>query len=240
MAKTEIVKPYLKRIKNWKTKNMVLLYLEAKDKFSDYDEQSDEGSISFNRMREICDILFDIKEDFHLLYNRLIDPNKNRFENAEKFMPDNVETSFMNNVGLLFHKMMVVRELKYLLEHYVDSSEVFEKNNDNLQIQLSIMNDLFNDGLDILSKLIYRNKGNRLLLTGLLENHDLVERHFGQSAAELIEQCGNGKGLADIYYLISEYYLECGRKDKARVMLQTALQKNSAHKLAKQSLTNLN
>lgn len=235
------VKPYLARIKKWKIRNMVMLYLEAREKFKNYRRLLKRGTfISFERMREICDILFEIKEDHHLLYKRLIDPRKNKFEKTHKFMPDKIETEFMNNIGLLFHKVMVARELKYLMEHYVEESDTFQKNKDNLEEQLRKISMLFDEGIEILKSLISCNKNNLLLLTLLLENPDMTKKHFGKNAVQLVEQFGNGKGLDDVYFSVGKYYLECGRKDKAKNMLQYALKKNSQHQLAKNLLSELN
>ncbi len=240
MSRQKDVKPYLHRVKNWKVRNMVMLYLQARDLFRKYNHLFRRGKfISFGGMRELCDMLYQIKEDHHLLYKRLLDPKKNKFEKSKKFLPDDIEMDFMNNVGLLFHKVMVARELKYLMEHYVEESDSYQKNSDNLRNQLDIIATLFDDGVEILRLFVARNHDNILLLTLLIENADMTSRHFGGSAVQMIEQFGDGKGLADIYCSVGDYYTDCGRKDAAKRMFKTALKKNSNHVIAKRQLTAL-
>ena len=106
--------------------------------------------ISFEEIRDICGTLYALKEDQHLIYRRLIDPEKNAFEDSHKFLPDGITTGFLNNVGLLFHKVMVARELLYLLEHYVEQTEVFNENKSNLEVLLREIDELFEEGLEIL------------------------------------------------------------------------------------------
>jgi tetratricopeptide (TPR) repeat protein len=241
------IKPYLGRIKNWKIRNMVMMYLEARDKFKSASSSlkkanpfSDSTSVSFERMRDICDILFDIKEDHHLLYRRLIDPKKNEFEMTHKFMPDKTITEFMNNVGLLFHKVMVGRELKYLLEHYVEDDEVFQTNKESLGTLLKEIDDLFDHGIRILIELIEQNSDNLLLLTLLVENPKHTRKHFGEESTRLlIENFGEGKGLEEAYYTVGKYYIQCGRPDDARKMFKSALKNNTDHVPSRAALSDL-
>lgn len=234
------VKPYIARIKQWKIRNMVRLYLEARDLFKKYRNLLRKGNyLSFERMREICDILWEIKEDHHLIYKRLLDPKKNKFEKAPKYLPASAELEFINNAGLLFHKMMVARELKYLLEHYFEDSDVFQKNKESLQLQLRIIEELFDDGIQVLQSLIKENNTNMLLLTLMLENTDLVRKHFGKNVPELVSQFGNGKGLDTIYCDAGKYYIECGRIGLAKQMLRDAVKKNKDNGEAKKLLEDL-
>ncbi len=234
------VKPYLVRIKNWKIRNMVMLYLEAREKFKTYRRLiRDEPNISFEGMKEICDILYEIKEEHHLIFKRIINPKKNKFEKAKKFMPDQVETDFMNNIGLLFHKLMVARELKYSMEHYVEASETFKRSKEDLQFQLKRIDALFDEGIEILKNLIGQYKDNMLLLTLLLEDPNRTKKHFGKNAVEILEQFVDGQGLDEVYYSVGRFYAYCGWQDKARDMFKEALKRNPKHKNAQQDLSNL-
>lgn len=234
------VKPYLKRAKNWKIRNMVMLYLEAREKFRHYQRSSKRGDmLSFDKLREICDILFEIKEEHHLVYKKLVDPQKNKFEKGHKFMPDQVETEFMNNIGLLFHKVMVARELKYVMEHYMEKSDTFQKNEESLQTHLNKIGALFDEGIEILTALIKQNRDNILLLTLLLEDAAHTKKHFGKNAGEIIEQFGRGKGLGEVYYSVGKYYVDCGWTDKAKKMFKAAVHEDAAHKRARASLRKL-
>lgn len=228
---SETVRPYLARVKEWKVKNMVRNYLQARTAFKDCQRKMRKGMVlSVENLKEIGGMLFEVKEDHHLLYKRLEDPHKNKFETAQKYLPTQIEIDFINNVGLLFHKMLVARELKYVMEHYVEESETFQRNKENLDINLHKIDGLFDEGIEIVKSFILHNSDNILLLTLLLDDTENTKKHFGQNAVQIIEQFGNGKGLADIYYQVGKYYLTCGRKEHARKMFKSALKKNSAHK----------
>lgn len=234
------VKPYLVRVKNWKVRNMVMLYLEAREQFKDYHKMIRSGAfISFAKIRDICDIMFEIKEDHHLLFKRLLDPRKMRFEPAHKFTPDRVEIEFMNNVGLLFHKSMVARELKYTMEHYMEGSEAFKKTSEDLLYNLNKMNSLFDEGIDIVRNLIRKYSDNVLLLTLLLENTALVKRHFNQSAVELLKAVGDGFSLDEMYFLVGSFYANSGWLEKAKSMLKETLRRNPGHRSAQEWLNQL-
>ncbi|MFQ5648311.1 MAG: hypothetical protein ACE5IY_00050 [bacterium] len=240
MSDDAAVKPYLKRIKKWKIRNMIMLYLEGRDRFKKYNRMVKRGTfLSFAKLRELCDILYEAKEEHHQLYKRLQDPRKSRFEKANKFVPDEIELEFMNNIGLLFHKLLVARELKYVIEHYVEESETFQKNSENLKNQLELIDVLFDEGIKILESLITRNTDNVLLLTLLLENPEMTKRHFGKNAVQLVEHFGSGTGLDDLYFSVGQYYVACGREEKAKKMFKSALKNNAKHKLARQQLSDL-
>jgi len=238
--KTEI-KPYLARVKNWKTRNIVMLYLEARGEFKNYRRSSRGGNfLSFDKLREICEVLFEIKEEHHLVYKRLIDPQKNKFEKGHKIMPGEIETKFMNNIGLLFHKVMAARELKYVMEHYVEEGDTFQKNKESLRTQLEKIDALFEEGIDVLTSLIKENRDNILLLTLLLEDPKRTKKHFGKNAMGIIEQFGDGEGLAEVYFNVGKYYADSGWSTKAKRMFESALKENSDHKSALAGLANLN
>lgn len=234
------VKPYVRRVKDWKVRNMIMLYLEARDSFLNNRRLPGRRSRRpFDRMREICDTLFQVKEDHHLLYRRIVDPKKKKFAEENKYTPDDIELDFMNNIGLLFHKMLVARELQYVLEHYLEESDTFRRTNESLENQLAAIEMLFDDGIRILKELIRRHKDNTLLLTLLLENPDLVKRHFGANARTIIEEFMTNGGLDDIYVSVGGFYLKCGRKENAIKMFKAALKHNVNHAQARSLLSEL-
>lgn len=240
MPQENEVKPYLIRIKNWQIRNMVMLYLEAREKFKNYRRMVRSGVfLSFEKMREICDVLFEIKEAHHLLFKKLVNPKKMKYEKTNKFTPDEVEMQFMNNIGLLFHKVMVARELKYLMEHYFEESEEFKKSQEELQNHLKKIDALFDDCIEIVKSLIQKYKNNILLLTLLLDEPDRTKKHFGQNAEEIIEQFGNAKDLDEVFYCVGKYYAHNGWKSKAKEMFREALKRNPKHQNAQKNLLHL-
>ena len=240
------VKPYFKRIKNWKVQNMVMGYLEARDRFKHPKEQRIEGSplqestrISFEEMCEISNILYDLKENQHLIYRRLVDPQKEIFDDSHKFHPDQTTTDFLNNVGLLFHKVMVARELNYLLVHYVEHTAVCQENMVNLEALLAEIDELFDEGVAILERYIHCNTENPLLLTLLLQKGEMVKKHFGARAEKLLLNFCSDQSMDEIYYKAGQYYAENGRIDQAAQMLRAALKRNENHNAARVLLSSL-
>jgi hypothetical protein len=238
------VKPYYRRVKNWKVRNMVICYLSARTQFRKtfggpkVRLQKIRG-VSFETMREICDVLYEIKEDHHLIYKRLLDPKKQKFDDSHKFAPDEMVTAFMNNTGLLFHKVMVARELKYVIDHYLEGDDRFERNVELLQRQLDDINLLFDDGLEIIERLIQQNKENTLLLIMLLEKIKEMKKHFGKRTEDLILGFGNGGGKGEVYFRAGQYQSCCGRSKEARDMYKLALKYDRTHSGAKNALVEL-
>jgi hypothetical protein len=240
MSAANGVKPYFQRVRNWKVRNMVMRYLDARERFMACRRIFRKDlSLSFEKLKEISDILFEIKEDHHLVFKRLSNPEKNKYEKSHKITPDEIETEFMNNIGLLFHKVMVTRELKYLMDHYVEESEAFQRSSDNLQYHLHRMDELFTRGIEIIKSLLARYKDNILLLTSLLEEPLRIKRHFGQGVAEFLEQFVDGRGLDEVYFLVGKYYSENGWPEKARHMFTLALKRNPSHPQAQTELMKL-
>ena len=233
-------KPYLHRIKHWKIRNMVMLYLEAREQFKNYRRSlKKDSNLSFEKLKNISDILFEIKEDHHLLYKRVLNPRKKKFEKAQKFTPDDVETEFMNNIGLLFHKVMAAREIKYIMEHYVEESETFQKNLEDLNFHLNRIENLFDQGIKTLKQLISRNRDNILLLTYFLENRELTQKCFGNEISELFKVFANNKDVSEVYYLAARFYFQNGWKDRAQTALKELLKNNPEHPEGKQLATKL-
>jgi len=240
MTKQPQVRPYFKRIKDWKTRNMIMLYLEARDNFLTQSEKGPEGiSISFDCLRKLCDMFYEIKEDHHLLYKKLLDPRKKKFEKAKKFVPGAIDIRFMNNIGLLFHKLMVARELKYQTDHYAEKDDIFHRNEENLKIHLNNIAALFEEGIEIVKALIVNNRGNVLLLTLLLENVELTRNQLGEEARSVIQQFAVDHNLDDVYFSVGSFYLSQGRPERAKKMFESALHENARHEKARLQLSRL-
>ncbi|MFQ5677008.1 MAG: tol-pal system YbgF family protein, partial [bacterium] len=156
-----------------------------------------------------------------------------------KLMPSQVETKFMNNIGLLFHKVMVTRELKYVMEYYVEKNDTADNNEESMHWHLKRIDALFDDGIDILTSMILENHDNILLLTLFLEDTANAKRHFGENFRKIIQNFTGQKGLAEVYYKVGTYYMECGWNQKAKKMFKTALKENPAHKRSMARLRSL-
>jgi hypothetical protein len=238
MPTTEDVKPYFLQIRDWKIRNMVMLYWEAREMFmANRRVLRRNGFLPFDKMKAMSDILYEIKEQHHLIFKRLVDPQKKKFEKSRKIMPDEIETEFMNNVGMLFHKLMVMRELKYSMDHYVEANDALRKSEEALLYQLNqIVEELFGRGVEILTALIRRHKDNIFLLTLLLDDPKRTKRHVGQDVNNTHEQFVDGRGLDEVYYSVGRFYAQNGWNDKAKRMLNEVLKRNPGHQGAKTEL----
>ncbi len=238
MADENVVKPYFLRIRDWKVRNMVMMYLEAREKFmSSRRFPFRDISVSYERLREISDILFGLKEDYHLIFKRALDPEKGKYEKSHKITPDEVEAEFMNNIGLLFHKVMVTRELKYSMEHYVEDSRDFQRSKDNLQYQQEKIAELFEHGIEIIRNLLRRYKDNILMLSYLIEEPSKIRRHFGRDAFSLLHEYLDDQGLDEVCFKIGKYFLKNGWQEKASKMFKETLKHNPQHVNARRELS---
>lgn len=219
--------PYLQKIKDEKIKDIIDGYLRAKSMFQSYNSKFRDGEIvSFEELKEISEVLFEVKEDHHLLFKRVINPKARELEKARKFTPTEEEIELMNNIGLVFHKVMVVRELKYVMEHYKEDSIDYMETKEELERMLGRLDILFRDGLRIIKSALSLYTDNYILLAYFLENRDFVEEIFGEDLEEIIKSMLNQEGLEYAYYRIGKYYLVNGWYDRAEKMFGQALRIN--------------
>lgn len=228
--------PYLWKIKDEKVKEIIDGYLKAKNMFEAYNSQFQNGRImSFKELKEISEVLFDVKEDHHLLFKRVIKPKVRELEKARKFTPSEEEIKLMNNIGLVFHKVMVVRELKYVMEHYEEDSANYIETKEELERMLERIDNLFKDGLDVI-KNVLPSYPNNLLLSYFLENREFVEKSFGNDLKNIVEVMLGKGGLEQAYFRIGKYYLENGWYEQAEKMFEETLKINPEHQGAKSHL----
>ena len=219
--------PYLQKVKDEKIKEIIDGYLQAKRMFQSYNSKFQNGeTVSFDELKRISDLLFEVKEDHHLLFKRVINPKERELEEARKFTPTEEEIEFMNNIGLVFHKVMVARELKYVMEHYEEDSADYMETKEELERMLGRLETLFRNGLGVIKKVLPLYADNQILLSYFLENKDFVEEVFGEELEGVIGPLLNQGGLEWAYYRIGKYYLENGWYDRAERMFKEALRIN--------------
>lgn len=232
MSNENGVKSYFLRIRDWKVRNMVMMYLEAREKFMASRPRRSVfkgASVSYDRLKAVSDLLFEVKEDHHLIFKRVLDPEKGKFEKSHKITPDDVEAEFMNNIGLLFHKLMVTRELKYYMENYVEDYRDLQRSNDNLQYHLEKIEELFVHGVEILRNLLSRYKDNILLISYMIEEQSKIRRHFDRDVFSLLREYWDGQGMDEVYFVIGKYCVKNGWREKAAKILKEALKLNPQH-----------
>jgi hypothetical protein len=231
-TKTKI-SPYIAGIRDRKIRYIISRYLEAFSTFKEYNKSFHEGVImSFSSLRKVHDILWDIKENFHLIYKRVLNPKKRIFEQANKFTPNESEIKFMNNVGLLFHKVMVARELKYVLDYYEEDSSGYQDTKASLERNLDRINLLFDEGVELLVYMLENYQNNIQLITYVLENKERCESLLQKQIEELLKVLSRGRDVEDIYMDAVHYYQNSGWIDKAETILRELLKINPSHERA--------
>ncbi|MFQ6092854.1 MAG: tetratricopeptide repeat protein [bacterium] len=229
--------PFVRKIRDEKIAEIIDGYIRAKGFFDQFDLQFRNGqSISFEAIKEIGDILYDVKESHHLIFRRVLDPKTRRLEEAKKFCPDESEIAFMNNIGLIFHKLVVARELKYVLEHYEEDTDHYQETKKELELFLERIDTLFTRGIEMLKGMMHNYRGTIRLMALFWENRALVERAFGLDLKQLVELIWGAGKYEDATLSLGEYYLEQGWPDKAEKMFQEVLSVNPGHRRAKSYL----
>lgn len=211
---------YIATIKDWMIRSLIERYLRARELFLRYSRNFHSGTLMpFENIMEISDALFQIKEDNYLIFRRLLDPKRRTFEDAPKLTPTEAEIRFMNNVGLLFHKVMVARELKYVLEHYPARTEDYDETLASLEYHLQRIEELFEEGLEIIREMIANYRDNAVLLMFFVENRERIEEIFGLPLAEFLKPMVNGSTEHEAAFRVAEYYLESGWLERAKRLL---------------------
>ncbi|MBD3287953.1 hypothetical protein GF337_04045 [candidate division KSB1 bacterium] len=232
--------PYLRSIKDWEIREMVVKYLEVKEMFEKHNKPTkDSEYISFKILKELCDIMFDMKEKHHLIFKKFVDPKKRKFESANKFTPNEGEINFMNNVGLVFHKVMVARELKYILNYYTEDSAGYQETKASLERNLVRIELLFRQGVDILLEMLKSHQDNIHLITFCIENQDFCEKQFNKSLSSLLDIVTEKTDEENVYLRTARYYADSGWFGKARDMCQKSLEINPQNEEAKSLLIEL-
>ncbi len=222
----DVVSPYIAKVKDWKIRQIFWGYFQAMDLFfSTYDAKS--GNIpSFSTLRKICDYLYDAKENFHMVFKRVLNPKKQIYEQSNKLTPDESEQMFMNNLGILFHRVMVARELKYLIDHYSVDLEGYADAKNSLEMNLDKLNSMFKVGREVILLLLSKYRNNILLLIYFLENRTMMRRLFKNKYSQVLEILTKERTLEEMHILCAKYYMENGWYKKAASIAKSVLRKN--------------
>ncbi|MCI0493503.1 hypothetical protein L0Z72_00740 [candidate division KSB1 bacterium] len=235
------VSPYIVSIRDRKIRNIISHYLDAYRIFIEYNQSFHNGVImSFTDLRKLNDVLFKIKEDFHLIYKRILNPRKRIFEQANKLIPVESEITFMNNVGLLFHKVYVARELKYVLDYYEEDSNGYQETIASLDRNLDRIKLLFDQGLELLMHMLDNYQNNLQLITYFLENKETCTKILKKNTTEILKVLARGRSIEDVYMDAIHYYQNSGWMDKTETLLKELLWINPKNEKATVMLQAIN
>jgi hypothetical protein len=234
---SERVSPYIVNIRTWKIRDIIENYIHALHIFKLFNQEFVNGNdVSFKDLRRISDCLWTAKDGNYQLYRRIVNPKRRKFEKARKFIPNENQIAFMNNVGLLFHKVFVARELKYVLEHYEENSEEYQETLNEFVKILRRIQYLFAQGTVLMLKILEYQSDNIPLLTFLLESQTLLEQATSQKIEAILAHLLGENCLEKAYFQVGKFYFESGWVERARLLLIDALKIQPNHAQVKKLL----
>jgi hypothetical protein len=235
------ISSFVRANKPWLIRKAISNYFRASNAFSNLDRERSNGHlVRFESLKNLSDILFDIKEDMYLIFRRLVNPKKRIFEDANKYTPSQFETEFINNVGLLFHKTMIVRELEYVMEHYTEEDEELKAAENDFNIHWLRMKVLFNNGIEIIKRMLEQYKDNLVVISYFLENDRYVEDVLKENIHDLLSRLYGEDNYTHAYIDVGEYCIKRGWNDKAKKILGDALSLDPENDCARQLIRTVN
>ena len=231
------ISPFVAANKLWVLRKVLADYFYAKNLFTKLSLEFHSGQeVSFEKMKKFSELLYTAKEDLHLIFKRLKDPQKGEFESSSKYTPNADEIEFMNNVGLLFHKATVARELKYMHEYYKTDSDDYVQIKNLLENYVEKMDRLFVDGIELVKRLLKDYKDNLVVLLYLVENEKYVMSALGESLESLLERNEGNKNIDKKLVRLGKYCLQSGWPDRAYSIFRRALVFNKMNREAQKYL----
>ncbi len=221
----EKVCPYVAKSKSWLIKNVLSHFLAAAQLNEEiYRDHVGGRKLDFDRIKRLSELLFRAKEDLHLIFKRLRDPRRRIFEEVPKCRPDAAEQSFIHNVGLLFHKAMVARELQYILEYYEDETDFdYQDVRQSLAEDMNKLKLLFEKTAQSLGLFLRNFKDDVVILAFLFENQRQIEKALSLDLSEILKQL-NDFDEAENRKRVADYFLRSGWPERADSMLDAASQ----------------
>ncbi|MDZ7723325.1 MAG: hypothetical protein U5R06_11110 [candidate division KSB1 bacterium] len=220
--------PYVERNRSWIIKNVLSAYLRAANLFEEI-YQSFEGSdyqnITFDHLKQLSDILFDAKEQLRLIYKRS-SFMKGKPRQFGRYNPDSVEFKVINNIGVLFHKATIARELKYMVEFYQTDSEDYHQIKTSLADYIEKIHFFFNAGKEAMLPFLKKFKDDVIVLSYLLENEHYVKATLEIDIEQLLKFFGSKQGVENYYLKVIDFFLESGWMPRAKKMIKAAYDLN--------------
>ena len=237
---TEKTSPFVKSIRPWIIRKAVSDYCRAFNMITNMDREKQANHlVLFENVKKLTDCLWDIKGGLYLIFKRVSNTSKEIFDDGTKFMPDQYEIEFMNNVGLLFHKTMIVRELEYVSEHYAENLEGHSETQISFDLYWKQMKVLFNEGIGLIKKMLENYRDNILIVTFLVENSRYVEDIFGEPVENILKSVYKDEKISDAYLDVANFCIESGWNDRAKRVLGDAIRNDPENSKIKELLTSL-
>ena len=231
------VSPFIVANKSWLMRKIIADYLYAKNLFTKlFQDYKAGGEVPYEKMKKFSELLFTAKEDLHLLFEREKDDQDTTLRKSFKYIPNDDVIDFMNNVGLLFHKAMVARELKYMLEVYKTDSEDYINNKELLDSYVVNMRNLFKTGIEKAKAVLQDNDKNQAVILYMIESERYVTNAFGEPLGELMAQILGKDKVDDMFVQMGKLCLQSGWPERAFKIFTRALEENPDNVRAKEYL----
>lgn len=221
------VSPFIKKSKSWIIKSVIDHYFSAFQLFEkiaiSYKEEKPEIGSIYLQLKRLTELLYAAKESLHLIYKRRDIHMAENEQDVQKFDPSPVETQFIHNIGLSFHKATVARELQYMLEFYqVERDPEHAELLDSLDSYIERLIKLFSSGHAIIREFIKTFENDSVILSYFFENQLEIERIFGEPIGVILNHIDDLPTRG--YVHVAEYFIESGWRDKAKALLTKALE----------------
>ena len=202
---------YIQRIQNWTIQNLVGNYLEAAKLFNEVcSSHEDRMDFPYQKLWDLCDLTFHIQEQSGLIFKHLARSRVKKIKENHKIEPNLAEKNFIAHVCLLFHSVLVARELKFIHENFSSFSQRYLDSERDFKSHLDVVDAHFRDGVIVLIELLRHHDTNTILHAFILKNRSLVKAALGMSSKKLIKKVV-GKGSLDQVFLdAGQYYIESG------------------------------
>ena len=218
---------YISGIKDWKIQEIISGYVQALLIFRNPSKSTrSQYQVTFSNLRKMSEILYDAKENFHLIFKRVLNLRKQIFEPVDKLTPNEREIKFITNIGLLFHRVMVARELRYLLDYYEKNSEFYHDSKESFNTNIKKITQLFDQGTDLLIQLLSDYQENINLISYFIDNRNELAPIFKEKYDAILLKLTRDDESAHAYLMAAEYDIESGWYEKAMDVLKEFLQLN--------------
>ncbi|MDZ7268619.1 MAG: hypothetical protein ONB48_12855 [candidate division KSB1 bacterium] len=229
MAMSKTPRDYIASVKNWKVRNMIQGYLQACHAYHEMrrTRMKNRRAPSFEVLRAISATLSQVKEDHHLIFRRREEANTKG--SRHKLVPGYADTAFSDHVGLLFHKVMVACELRYILTHYAHQPESWEAHFQTLLANLQQLDTIFEEGINLVLEFVRSHSDNVLVIDFVLEHQKQIAACARLDTRHVLRKLLTKVDLPGAYFMAAQYYFESGWFDRAVKAARKCLQADARH-----------
>ena len=221
---TKEISPYVEKNRSWIIKNVLSFYFRASNLFEEIYQSfdgSDYQDIPFEYLKQLSDILFEAKEQLRLIYKR---STFKRIKSRQygRYNPDPVEFKVINNIGILFHKATIARELKYMVEFYQTDSEDYHQIKTSFAEYIEKIHFFFEQGKEALIPFLKKFSEDVIVLSFLLENEHYVKSTLEKDILELLDYFDSNRGPEKYYLTVIDFFFEFGWIARVKKIIKSA------------------